>query len=134
MEKIECIRDKHGFLIPINKIESFAKGWVIVNGKAVVVDDFYYNRLLERFEEIGRVKSEETPEPQQEQYGVFVTNIRDLAFSVRTMNILLANDICTIADLKKLRKTDILRFRNGGRAMISELDDFFKKYNLNWAE
>lgn len=132
MEKIECIRDKMGFIIPINKIEYFAKGLVVVNGKCLDVDDFTYNRLLERFEEVGRVKSE--TEPQQEQDGVFVTKVRDLAFSVRTMNILLANDIETVADLKKLHKTDILRFRNGGRAMISEIDNFFKKYNLNWAE
>ena len=132
MEKIECIKDKYGFMIPINKIEQFARGWVVVGGKTYVMDNFYYKILLERFEEVGRVKSE--PEPQQEQGGIFVTNIRDINFSTRTMNILLANDIETIADLKKLHKTDILKFRNGGKAMISELDNFFKKYNIEWVK
>ena len=44
----------------------------------------------------------------------------------------LANGIDTILDLCRLKKTDWLRFRNGGKKSLTELDDFLEKHGLEW--
>jgi DNA-directed RNA polymerase alpha subunit len=72
-------------------------------------------------------------EPEKRQDGVFVKNIVDLScFSVRTVNVLYAADIRTIADLTKLQKVDVLKLRNAGKGTLSEINDFFEKYGLEW--
>ena len=43
-----------------------------------------------------------------------------------------ANGIDTILDLCRLKKTDWLRFRNGGKKSLTELDDFLTKHGLEW--
>ena len=80
-------------------------------------------------------KTEKTnTEHEQRQDGVFVQNLVELGFSVRTLNILYAADIRTVADLTKMHKTDILKLRNAGKGTLKEIDDFFEKYGLNWAQ
>ena len=72
-------------------------------------------------------------ESEKRQDGVFVKNIGDLScFSVRTVNVLYAADIRTIADLTKLQKVDVLKLRNAGKGTLSEINDFFEKYGLEW--
>ena len=72
-------------------------------------------------------------ESEKRQDGVFVKNIEDLScFSVRTINVLYAADIRTIADLTKLQKVDVLKLRNAGKGTLSEINDFFEKYGLEW--
>ena len=72
-------------------------------------------------------------EPEKRQDGVFVKDIVDLnCFSVRTLNILYAADIRTVGDLTKLHKTDVLKLRNAGKTTLSEINDFFEKYGLEW--
>ena len=72
-------------------------------------------------------------EPKKRQDGVFVKDIVDLnCFSVRTLNILYAADIRTVGDLTKLHKTDVLKLRNAGKTTLSEINDFFEKYGLEW--
>ena len=44
----------------------------------------------------------------------------------------LANGIDTILDLCRLKKTDWLKFRNGGKKSFTELDDFLTAHNLTW--
>ena len=56
----------------------------------------------------------------------------ELDLSVRTRNILKANGIDTIADICRLKKTDWLKFRNGGKKSLTELDDFLEKHGLEW--
>ena len=58
--------------------------------------------------------------------------VEELDLSVRTRNILKANGIDTILDLCRLKKTDCLQFRNGGKNMLTELDDFLTAHNLTW--
>ena len=52
--------------------------------------------------------------------------------SVRTLNMLKANGIKTVLDLCRLKKTDCLNFRNGGKKALTELDDFLTAHNLTW--
>ena len=85
--------------------------------------------------EIQRLKAtiEKKDKEPEKQDGVFVKNIVDLScFSVRTVNVLYAADIRTIADLTKLQKVDVLKLRNAGKGTLSEINDFFEKYGLEW--
>ena len=78
-------------------------------------------------------KEVKVDEPEKRQDGVFVKDIVDLnCFSVRTLNILYAADIRTVGDLTKLHKTDVLKLRNAGKTTLSEINDFFEKYGLEW--
>ena len=58
--------------------------------------------------------------------------VEELDLSVRTRNILKANGIDTILDICRLKKTDWLKFRNGGKRSLTELDDFLTAHNLTW--
>jgi hypothetical protein len=60
--------------------------------------------------------------------------IEDCNLSVRTTNICKANGIDTLGDLCKLHKTDWLKFRNGGKKSLIELDDLLHDHGLDWAE
>lgn len=64
--------------------------------------------------------------------GMLNKSVKDIGLSVRTYNILLANDIITLADVCRLSKTDVLRFHNAGRKTLRELDNLLKDYGLNW--
>ena len=54
--------------------------------------------------------------------------------SVRTLNICHANGIETLGDLTKLHKTDWLKYRNGGKKSLIELDDLLAANGLEWAK
>ena len=56
----------------------------------------------------------------------------ELNLTVRTLNLLKANGIDTVRDLCRLKKTDWLKFRNGGKKSLTELDDFLTDHNLTW--
>ena len=58
--------------------------------------------------------------------------VEELDLSVRTCNLLKANGIDTILDLCRLKKTDLLKFRNCGKKLLMELDDFLTDHNLTW--
>ena len=58
--------------------------------------------------------------------------VEELDLSVRTRNILKANSIDTIRDICRLNKTDLLKFRNGGKKALTELDNFLTAHNLTW--
>ena len=58
--------------------------------------------------------------------------VEELDLSVRTRNMLKANGIDTILDLCRLKKTDLLKFRNGCKKSLMELDDFLTDHKLTW--
>ena len=60
--------------------------------------------------------------------------LTDYPLSVRTLNCLKANGIETMRDLVRLHKTDWLKFRNGGKKSLSELNDLLHDNGLDWAE
>lgn len=62
--------------------------------------------------------------------GVLSKRLVDCNLSVRTLNGLHANGVDTVGDLVKLQKTDLLRMRNCGKKMLSELDDFLSNFGL----
>ena len=67
-----------------------------------------------------------------EMKALLSQKVEDLDLSVRTCNLLKANGIDTILDLCRLKKTDWLKFRNGGKKALKELDDFLTSCNLTW--
>ena len=58
----------------------------------------------------------------------------DCELSVRTLNICHANGIETLGDITKLHKTDWLKYRNGGKKSLIELDDLLAANGLEWAK
>ena len=58
----------------------------------------------------------------------------DCELSVRTLNICHTNGIETLGDLTKLHKTDWLKYRNGGKKSLIELDDLLAANGLEWAK
>ena len=67
-----------------------------------------------------------------EMKALLSQKVEELDLSVRTRNILKANGIDTILDICRMKKTDCLNFRNGGKKALTELDDFLTAHNLTW--
>ena len=84
---------------------------------------------------IPTIEEEHTENYEQlspETKALLSQKVEELDLSVRTRNILKANGIDTILDLCRLKKTDWLKFRNGGKRSLTELDDFLTAHNLTW--
>ena len=102
-------------------------GWLIqdTEGRWWGMDNGSH-RMLEEYKKI-------IIEPQADN-ETLAKRIEDCNVSVRTMNICKANGIDTLGDLTKLHKTDWLKFRNGGKMSLIELDDLLHDNGLDWAE
>ena len=81
--------------------------------------------------EYTKVRKQPDPDPKAD---IKAKRLADCELSVRTINICAANDIDTLGDLCKLHKTDWLKFRNGGKKSLFELDDLLHDHGLDWAE
>jgi DNA-directed RNA polymerase subunit alpha len=58
------------------------------------------------------------------------TKLSDMDLSVRALNCLKTSDIDTLADLVKLQRNDLMKFRNFGKKSLTELDELLTKHNL----
>jgi DNA-directed RNA polymerase subunit alpha len=58
------------------------------------------------------------------------TKLSDMDLSVRALNCLKTSDIETLADLVKLPRNDLMKFRNFGKKSLTELDELLTKHNL----
>jgi transcriptional regulator with XRE-family HTH domain len=87
--------------------------------------------LNKKVTEVFTPNDTDEPDPKAD---IKAKRIVDCDLSVRTMNICIANDINTIGDLCKLRRTDWLKFRNSGKKTLIELDDLLHDNGLDWAE
>ena len=72
------------------------------------------------------------PQLPPETEALLSRRLTDCDLSVRTLNICKAGGIDTLRDLVRLRKTDWLKFRNGGKRSLAELSDFLQAYGLDW--
>lgn len=102
---------------------------------------FYYRAKCERFEnrvELDALKPKEDKDDgtseqlSPEMKALLSRETEELDLSVRTRNLLKANGIGTVRDLCRLKRTDWLKFRNGGKKSLTELDDFMTDNNLTW--
>lgn len=75
-----------------------------------------------------------TQDDSDHKADIKAKRIEDCVVSVRAMRICKRNDINTLGDLCKLHKTDWLKFRNGGKKSLIELDDLLHDNGLDWAE
>lgn len=92
-------------------------------------------RALESVRErIKRDAENEDAKPQlpSELESLLNQDVRELDFSVRTINIMWAHDIKTVRDLCRLYKTDWLKFHYAGKKSFKEVDDFITAHNLSW--
>lgn len=103
--------------------------------------DRQIKRLAECLNDLARTDgrevsiNERSAEPcssTPEMKALLSQKIEELNLTVRTLNLLKANDINTIRDLCRLKKTDWLNFRNSGMKSLTELDDFLAAHNLTW--
>jgi DNA-directed RNA polymerase subunit alpha len=60
------------------------------------------------------------------------TKLSDMDLSVRALNCLKTSDIDTLADLVKLQRNDLMKFRNFGKKSLTELDELLTKHNLHF--
>jgi len=77
-------------------------------------------------------KAETREQLSPEMKALLSQKVEELDLSVRTRNLLKSNGIDTILDICRLKKTDWLKFRNGGKKSLTELDDFLTAHNLTW--
>ena len=84
---------------------------------------------------IPTIEEEHTENYEQlspEMKTLLSQEVEELNLSVRTRNILKANGIDTVLDICRMKRTDCLKFRNGGKKSLTELDDFLTAHNLTW--
>lgn len=67
-----------------------------------------------------------------EMLKVFNTRLIDCDLSVRALNCLRSAELETVGDLARVKKSDLIRFRNFGRKSINELDDFLSDKGLTF--
>ena len=60
------------------------------------------------------------------------TKLVDMNLSVRALNCLKAADVDTLGDLVQFNKNDLLKFRNFGKKLLTELDDLLESLNLSF--
>jgi DNA-directed RNA polymerase subunit alpha len=58
------------------------------------------------------------------------TKLSDMDLSVRALNCLKTSEIDVMADLVKLQRNDLMKFRNFGKKSLTELDELLAKHNL----
>ena len=98
---------------------------------AVIAIEILFDRPQQAKAVIEDINTQSEPDPKAD---IKAKRIVDCDLSVRTMNICIANDINTIGDLCKLRRTDWLKFRNSGKKTLIELDDLLHDNGLDWTE
>ncbi len=59
-------------------------------------------------------------------------HVTDLSLSVRALSILKSANCRTIADILKLRKSDLQRYRNCGNKTIEEIDNALESIGIEW--
>ena len=77
-------------------------------------------------------KADNSEQLSPEKKALLSQKVEEFELSVRTLNLLKVNGIDTILDLCRLKKTDWLNFRSGGKNSLMELDDFLTEHNLTW--
>lgn len=87
---------------------------------------------LERLRYLLNIKEQSGEDCDRSKVELLMTKVTDLPFTVRTLNCLKAADVSIVADLCRLHKMDLLKFRNFGKKSITELDDFMADNNLQW--
>lgn len=108
---------------PDGKLESFNHGGVVA---------VEYRPNTEAFT-LAFDESDTQPATQR-QDGVFITRLGDLTsfFSVRTMSVLRAGDVSTVADFGKITREDVLKFRNSSKGTLEEVESFMQKFGLKF--
>ena len=82
--------------------------------------------VINELSDHGFISTEDNP--------ILSKRLVDCELSVRTLNICHANGIETLGDLTKLHKTDWLKYRNGGKKSLIELDDLLEAHGLTWKQ
>ena len=67
-----------------------------------------------------------------EMLKVFNTRLIDCDLSVRALNCLRSAELETVGDLARVKKSDLIRFRNFGRKSATELEDFLSDKGLTF--
>lgn len=98
----------------------------------IYIEKMYYSPSITE-EEIEDVKREMERLSSAHNPALDI-KIEDCNLSVRTRNICKTNGIETLGDLTKIHKTDWLKFRNGGKKSLLEIDNLLHDNFLDWAE
>lgn len=103
----------------------------------IVVQSF--QKRIKELEHINNIKTAPVSEYDYllgDKGGTFTalmnTKVIDMKISVRVLNCLKAVDVETLGDLVRLRKTDLLKYRNFGKKSLTALDDLLESLNLHF--
>jgi hypothetical protein len=80
-------------------------------------------------EEINRLKAQLGKAVDQD---LLATRLGDLDLSVRALNSLKEAEIETVADLVRLQKTDLLKYKNFSKRAIVELSEWLEQHGLSF--
>ena len=86
--------------------------------------------LQKKDEEIKRLQNLLFGAKQSASPNLFDLPLTDCELSVRTINCLKMAGINTVADLVKLNRADLLKFRNFGKKSLTELDEWLDAHGL----
>lgn len=86
--------------------------------------------LQKKDEEIKRLQNLLFSSKQSASPNLFDLPLTDCELSVRTVNCLNMAGINTVADLVKLNRADLLKFRNFGKKSLTELDEWLDTHGL----
>ena len=78
------------------------------------------------------IDNEEFDEEVLHMRQLLKTKLSDMNLSVRALNCLKAADVETLGELVQYNKTDLLKFRNFGKKLLTELDDLLESLNLSF--
>ena len=120
-----CIHIIYDSLKRGNKLENGST----VGEEACFMAKHYVDALISELK--GDDQKEIPAEARQD--GIFVTDLYDLdVLSVRALSVLRALGVRYIKDLKNVSKNNVLSIRGVGKGTFKEIDDFYKKYGLEW--
>lgn len=89
------------------------------------------DKELQRLRKMLNIQEQE---PDEAQKDLLNTRLVDMNLSVRALNCLKAADIETLGQLTKVRREQLLIFRNFGKRTLTELDGLLDSFGLEWGK
>ena len=110
-------------------------GYSDKDAPAIVLDDEEYNGIRALLLDLPAETEDPATRREMAEYAAMMAvQVTDLGLTVRTINILHAMDIHTLAGLCAHKKKDIMRSRGIGRKGMSELDRVLEERGLDFGD
>jgi DNA-directed RNA polymerase subunit alpha len=106
---------------------------ILIHHFALFTDEHKITEELEvPVKEEGGVVYNDYDEDIAQMRQLLNTKLSDMDLSVRALNCLKTSEIDTLANLVKLQRPELMKFRNFGKKSLTELDELIAKHNLHF--